>query len=170
MEVIASAKFLKISPKKIRPLLKDLRGKKVDEALVALHYSPHKAGKLLHKLISSASANASNNYNFKVDNLKIKKIVADDGPTFKRQWMRSRGSSDVILKRTAHLSVVLEEIIPTIKPKTTKPKTSKPSKETTPAKEDKVDRIDQITAKPTESTKQPKKLDVKRIFRRTTNK
>lgn len=169
MEVIASAKFLKISPKKVRPLLKDLRGKKVNEVLAALNYSPNKAGKLLHKLIASASANASNNYNFKVDNLKIKKIVADDGPIFKRQWMRSRGSSDVILKRTAHLSVILEEIIPTVKPKTAKPKISKPksSKETTPAKEDKVDKI---TAKPADSTKQSKKLDVKRIFRRTTNK
>jgi len=167
MEVIASAKFLKISPKKVRPLLKDIRGKKVNSVLAALNYSPNKAGKLLYKLIASASANASNNYNFKVDNLKIKKIVADDGPTFKRQWMRSRGSSDVILKRTAHLSVILEEVIPTLKPKTTKPKVAKPSKETAPATEDKVDKT---TSNPTDSTKQPKKLDVKKIFRRTTNK
>ena len=169
MEVIASAKYLKISPKKVRPLLKDIRGKKISTVLAALYYSPNKAGKLLYKLISSASANATNNYNFKVDNLQIKKITADDGPTFKRQWMRSRGSSDVILKRTAHLSVVLEEIIPTAKPKTVKPKTSKsqPSKETTSDKEDKIEKI---ASKPADTTKGQKKLNVKKIFRRTTNK
>lgn len=202
MEVVASAKFVRISPKKVRPLLKDLRGKKVTDVLAALHYSGSKAGKLLYKLIASASANASNNYNLKQENLKIKTVTANDGPRFKRIWMRSRGSSDVILKRTAHLAVVLEEIVPTIIDKPSKPavmkKKTQPQKLATESKKPLTDQSkatrndeesqlkepqskDEIQSSSTSDDKliprtdtaefkKHRRFDLRRIFRRTTNK
>jgi len=169
MEVTAKAKFVRISPKKVKPLLRDLKGKSVIEVLTALQYSPHKAGKLLYKLIASASSNASNNYNLKQDNLKIKKITADEGPRFKRRWMRSHGSADTLLKRTSHLTVILEEVLPTLPSSKTKTKaTSSKSADKKP---------DQISKEPStavesqsKSVKSKPQLDIKKIFRRTTNK
>lgn len=190
MEVSAYAKFVRISPKKVQPLLKGLRGKPVEEVLASLRYSQTKAGKLLYKLIASASANASNNYNLKPDNLKIKKLVADEGSRFKRYWFRSRGSADTQLKRTAHLSVVLEEAVPSLpvdqakvinqatkaqrSEETAAPSQDKSASSASPA-------TTEITAQavtPEASTepasqvepKKQKRLDIKRIFRRTTNK
>src|SRR3990167_8585040 len=115
MQVAASTKFVRISPKKVRPHLKDLRGKKVVPVLAALKFANTKSGQLLFKLIYSASANAANNYNLKPDNLKIKILKVDEGPRFRRYWYRSHGSADLQMKRTSHLNVILEEITPTLK-------------------------------------------------------
>ncbi|MBU1082866.1 50S ribosomal protein L22 [Patescibacteria group bacterium] len=174
MEIIAKAKFIRISPKKVRPLLKDLRQKNVDLVLASLRYTHTKAGRLLYKLIASAAANATNNYNLKADNLKIKTLTANDGPRFKRHWMRSHGSSDVILKRNAHLAVVLEEIKPTTTPIVKKQ--AKPITKTTPADPTNKSEVenkevggggfagDNIKAKKSGGS------GLKRIFPRTTNK
>ncbi len=186
MEIKAKAKFVRISPKKVKPLLRDIKGKKTTIVLEALKYSPRKSGQLLYKLIASAVANANNNYNLDKENLKIKNIVADSGPTFKRQWMRSHGSADVRLKRTAHLSVVLEEVLPTSKKKIdsdhTKIKKSdskgvqtkeKSSDTVTKSSEtDKSSTPDVLDTKPDElkAKSSNKKLDIKKIFRRTSNK
>src|SRR4030042_3535884 len=112
MEIIAEVKFAHISPKKVKPLLGDLRRRPVMEVLTGLRYAQSKAGQLIYKLIASATANALNNYNLKSDNLKIKLLTADDGVRYKRYWLRSHGAADVRLKRTTHLRVVLEEITP----------------------------------------------------------
>jgi len=173
MQIKAKAKFVRISPKKVKPLLKDIKGKKTTVVLDALKYSPQKSGQLLYKLIASAVANANNNYNLDKENLKIKNIVADSGPTFKRQWMRSRGSADVRLKRTAHLSVVLEEILINPKKKVTdnKDKTKKPD---TPEKSVESTKATQPANKPVPKAdankSSGKKIDIKKIFRRTSNK
>lgn len=178
MQVTAKAKFVRISPKKVKPLLKDIKGKKTTVVLEALKYSPRKSGQLLYKLIASAVANANNNYNLDKNNLKIKSIVADSGPTFKRQWMRSHGSSDVRLKRTSHLSVVLEEILPTLKKKVKKsdtkdihpqkPETDVPSKPKESGEETIVST--KPDSEPSINKVVGKKLDIKKIFRRTSNK
>ena len=174
MQITAKAKFVKISPKKVKPLLKEIRNKSTNEVLDALKYSPHKAGQLVRKLIASAVANAYNNYNLDKDNLKIKSIVADDGPTYKRRWLRSRGSADLILKRTTNLQVVLEEVLPQVKTKT-KAKAPAAKKEDDATKSDKPAEIKeksqpQSQDKTIDKKSQKSKLDVKKIFRRTTNK
>jgi len=169
MEVTAKAKFVKISPKKVKPLLHDLKNKSVVEVLSALKYSPHKAGELLYKLIASASSNASNNYNLKQDNLKIKKITADEGPRFKRRWMRSRGSADMLLKRTAHLSVILEEISP-ILPSKTKATTTSPKKPESKEPDNISKASPTVLESKPKSVKPKRQLDIKKIFRRTTHK
>lgn len=114
MDITAKAKFIKISPKKAIMLVRSLRGQKTNVAIAGLKNHPTKTSGILSKLIASAVANAKNNYNLKEDNLKIKRLTVDDGPTAKRYWFRSRGSADQLLKRSSHFEIVLTEIIPTL--------------------------------------------------------
>lgn len=114
MQVKAVAKFVRISPKKARPLARALRGKKSVAALDALRFDVSKTARLVYKLIFSAVSNAKNNYNLKEDNLRIKELTVDEGPTFKRYWYRSHGSADRLMKRSSHFSVILEEIQPSL--------------------------------------------------------
>jgi large subunit ribosomal protein L22 len=121
MDITAKAKFVRISPKKAIMLVRSLRGQKTTTALAGLKNHPTKTSGILKKLIDSAVANAKNNYNLKEDNLKIKRLTVDEGPTAKRYWFRSRGSADQLLKRASHFEVILTEINPTlIKKKVTK--------------------------------------------------
>ncbi len=114
MQVHASAKFVRISPKKARPLVKALRGAKTDTALNQLRFDASKSSQILYKLIASAVQNAINNYNLKPDNLKIKALTVNTGPTQRRYWFRSHGRADRLLKRSSHFAVVLEEVRPTL--------------------------------------------------------
>jgi len=109
MEVKAVAKFVRISPRKVRPVMDQVRGKPVEEALNALAFAPQKGAFLLKKVIQSAVANAEQNTSLDVDNLYIKRVYADDGPMLKRFRPRALGRATRILKRTSHLTVVLDE-------------------------------------------------------------
>ncbi len=131
MEVSAVSKFIRISPKKVQPMVVALRKLPVTDALLQLKYHSSKSAKLIYKLIHSASANATNNYNLKEDNLRIKTLTVDTGPTMKRYWFRSHGSADPLLKRSSHLKVVLEEIKPSLVKKTVAKPATNTSKDTT---------------------------------------
>jgi len=172
MEVQAKLRFAKISPKKVRPLLKDIRGQRVATVLNALRYSPSKAGQLIRQVVASASANATNNYNLKSDNLRVKSLVAGDGPRYKRYWFRSHGSADQLLKRTAHIEVVLEEIKPTVGQVKPKAATAPvPPKDEASADQATTGRVGATTAGPQGgASAHRKRMNVGRIFRRTTNK
>ncbi|MBN2585408.1 50S ribosomal protein L22 [Patescibacteria group bacterium] len=171
MQVTASAKFVRISPKKVRPFLKDLRGKKVMPVLAALKFSTTKSGQLLYKLIHSSVANASNNYNLKADNLKVKTLTVDDGPRFRRYWYRSHGSADLQLKRTAHIKVVLEEVAPTTKPAVAKPKASAETKSKVAAPSTpEIEKSTPIQSTTPEAKKPRGRGRIKQIFTRTTHK
>ena len=172
MQVTASTKFAKISPKKVRPFLKDLRGKKVTLVLASLKFADSKSGKLLYKLIHSAAANASNNYNLKPDNLKVKTLKVDEGPRSRRYWYRSHGSADLLHKRTSHLSVVLEEITPTIQPAVVKPKSAPKTAKAAPVETSSADKSAPIDNKQSgPEIKKPRgRGGVKQIFTRTTHK
>lgn len=169
MEIHAKAKFVRISPKKARSLLARLRGMKTSVALDHLKYHRSKTAQIVRKLISSAVSNAKNNYNFKEDNLKIQNLVVDDGPMYKRYWLRSRGSADRLLKRTGHFHLTLAEIHPTVvkKPvaKPVQPKAPTDTSDSTkPAAKPEV-------TKPAGEAPKPKTSAFKKIFtRRTTNK
>ena len=110
MEVRAAAKYIRISPRKARLMMNQIRGKRAEDALNLLAFSPQKSAFLLKKLISSAVANASENAGLDVDNLYIKKLFADEGPTLRRFRPRAMGRATKIRKRTSHLTVVLDEI------------------------------------------------------------
>ena len=109
METRAVAKYVRISPRKARLVMDQVRGKRVEEALNMLTFAPQKAARIVKKLIQSAVANAEENTNADVDNLYIKRIYADEGPTLKRFRPRALGRATRIRKRTSHLTVILDE-------------------------------------------------------------
>jgi large subunit ribosomal protein L22 len=109
MEARAVARYIRISPQKARLIMDEVRGKKVDEAIRVLSFSPKKGAHVLKKLINSAVANAEANKEIDVDTLYIKRIFADQGPVLKRFQPRAMGRASSIRKRTSHLTVILDE-------------------------------------------------------------
>ena len=109
METRAVAKFVRISPRKIRLVMDQVRGKKVGEALNQLNFTPKRGARILKKLLNSALSNAEQTSNVDVDALYIKTIFADEGPTLKRWRPRALGCATRIRKRTSHLTVILDE-------------------------------------------------------------
>ncbi len=109
MEARATAKYVRISPRKVKIVIDLIRGKSLGEALNILNFTPKAASKPVEKLLRSAAANAENNYDMNVENLYIAEIQANQGPTLKRYRARAQGRGTQILKRTSHISVVLKE-------------------------------------------------------------
>jgi large subunit ribosomal protein L22 len=109
MEIHAAAKFVRISPRKMRLLMDQVRGRKIEEAIDILSFAPQRGAHILKKLINSAVANAEQNSDVDVDSLHIKRVYADEGPTLKRWMPRALGRASKIRKRTSHLTVILEE-------------------------------------------------------------
>lgn len=109
MQVKATAKYVRMSPRKVRLVINAVRGRPVDEALATLGFLPHTAARAVAKVIKSAAANAENNYQLTPDELYIRRIYADEGPVLKRFRPRSRGRVSPILKRSSHITVVVGE-------------------------------------------------------------
>jgi large subunit ribosomal protein L22 len=109
MEAKALARYIRISPQKARLIADLVRGKSVDHAITALRFLPKKGARLLKKVIESALANASQNEGIDVDTLYVKSIFIDGGPMLKRIMPRAQGRANRILKRTSHITVVLDE-------------------------------------------------------------
>ncbi len=109
MEVKAAAKYISVSPRKIRLLMNEIRGKKVEEAVNLLTFAPQKGAPILRKLINSALGNAGQHPDIDIDSLFIKRIYADEGPTLKRFRPRAMGRATRIRKRTCHVTVILDE-------------------------------------------------------------
>ena len=109
MEVTSKAAQLRVSPRKMRLVVDLVRGKDVNEALGILKFTPNKSAEYIARVIRSAQATAEHNYDLDPDELYVKTIYADDGPTYKRWKARARGRVNQRLTRTAHLTVVVEE-------------------------------------------------------------
>ena len=109
MEVRAVTKYVRISPNKVRKLVDSVKGKPVEKALDSLKFMPLKAAKIVEKTMRSAVANADQHPDIDVDNLVVRNIIADQGPTLKRFRARARGRGTRILKRTSHITVILAE-------------------------------------------------------------
>ena len=112
-EVNAQLKYLRVSPRKVRLVADLVRGLTVDKARKQLALSKKSVSQSIAKLIESAVANAKENFKLDVDaksnNLYIKKISVDKGPTLKRWLPRARGRATRINKRSSHISVILSE-------------------------------------------------------------
>lgn len=107
----AIAKYIRISPRKVRIVINLIRGKQVDEALAILQFTPKAASPVVAKVLNSAIANAENNPPYlNRDNLYVAEIYADQGPTLKRFMPRAKGSASSILKRSSHITVILDEV------------------------------------------------------------
>ncbi len=109
MEVRSTYRYAKISAFKAREVTRAIQGLPVAAALDIVAYSPKKAAAMVNKTLKSAVANAENNANLKVDTLVVKEAVVGEGPTMKRMMARARGSGSRILKRTAHIRIVLTD-------------------------------------------------------------
>ncbi len=109
MEVSTVAKDTGISPRKVRPLVDMVRGKKVDEALTLLRFAPTPTARVVAKVVKSAAANAENNFQMSPSDLKIVNIFTDEARTLKRFRARARGRANTILKHSSHITVIVTE-------------------------------------------------------------
>ena len=104
----AIAKHVRISPYKVRIVLDIIRGKDYVQALAILENTPKSASDPIRKVLMSAAANAENNLGMSKDNLFVAACFADQGPTLKRVMPRAQGRAFRILKRTSHITVILD--------------------------------------------------------------
>lgn len=108
MEIIAKSKYIRTSPRKLRLIAHGLKEISLSQALVGLEQLDKRAALPLRKTISSAVANAKNNFGLEEKALRVKKIEIGEGPIYKRYRAVSRGRSHPIAKRTSHITVILE--------------------------------------------------------------
>ncbi|MCL2061694.1 MAG: 50S ribosomal protein L22 [Firmicutes bacterium] len=104
----AEARYIRISPFKVRVVLNLLRGKSVNEALAILESTPKAASEPVTKLIRSATANAEHNQGLSRADLRVAEIYAGAGPILKRMQPQSKGRGHRINKRTSHITVILD--------------------------------------------------------------
>ena len=109
MGVNATAKYIRIAPRKLRIVMNLIRGKKVSDAFAILKFTPKVGSEVVEKVLRSAVANAEHNNDMNVDNLFVSSCYVDQGPTLKRIHPRSRGQAFKILKHSSHVTVCVSE-------------------------------------------------------------
>lgn len=109
MQAKASARYVRISPRKARLVIDLIRGKEVGEAISILRHTPKAASPILEKIVNSAIANAEHNFSMNPDNLVISEAFVNPGPIMKRFRPRAMGRASRINKRTSHITIVLNE-------------------------------------------------------------
>ena len=108
MEAKAVAKYVRMSPSKLKPVVDLVRGKDLNEALNILKFTPGKGAEIVEKVVKSAAANADIK-EMNADNLYVSEIYAHQGPTMKRWKAGAQGRASIILKRSSHVGVTLKE-------------------------------------------------------------
>lgn len=109
---------MRVQPRKVRILADEVRGRNAVHAAALLQYHTSKGAKLLRKILVSAIANAEENHGISADTLNIQTIMVDEGPRLKRMQARAMGRGNRIVKKTAHITVVVEDVE---QPKAVKP-------------------------------------------------
>lgn len=109
MKANAVAKYIRISPRKMKPICDIVRGKNAKEAMAILQFTPRKGADLLRDVLKSAMANAENNHHMNADALYVAEVYANQGPTLKRYKAGAKGSAAPRLIRTSHIGVVVAE-------------------------------------------------------------
>ncbi len=135
MKTRAVAKYLKISPAKLRLSADLVRGRRIVEAENILAATPKKGAVMVSEALKSAVANAENNHNLRKAALSVAEIRVDEGPKLKRYRPRSRGSAAPVWHRMAHLTVVVSDDVTDKKPVGVTKSGAKPTKDTKPAKQ-----------------------------------
>jgi len=107
-EIRAISRYVRMSPSKIRRVLRQIQGKTYSEALLLLEFMPYASCSPIIKVLRSAAANARNNFGLDEKNLVVKSAFADQGPTMKRFRPRAQGRAYRILKATSHITIVVE--------------------------------------------------------------
>ena len=109
MATIAKHRHAKISAQKVRLVADQIRGLPVEKAINILTFSPKKAAVLMKSVLDSAIANAEHNDGADIDELVVSTVMVDEAPTAKRMKPRAKGRGNRILKRTSHITVVVDE-------------------------------------------------------------
>ena len=109
MEAKAVAKYVRMSPSKLKPIADLVRGKALNEALNILKFTPGKGSEIVEKVVMSAAANAENNFDLNPEDLYVAEVYANQGPTMKRWRAGAQGRASMILKRSSHVGVTLKE-------------------------------------------------------------
>ncbi|RLD08253.1 MAG: 50S ribosomal protein L22 [Chloroflexota bacterium] len=109
MATIAKQRHAKISAQKVRLVADQIRGLPVEKAINILTFSPKKAAVLMKSVLDSAIANAEHNDGADIDELVVTTVMVDEAPTAKRMKPRAKGRGNRILKRTSHITVVVDE-------------------------------------------------------------
>ena len=107
--VKAVAKYIRMSPHKIRRVIDQIRGRSYQEALMILEFLPYNAGGPIWQVVHSAAANAKHNYGLNKKKLIIDEIFANEGPKLKRLRPRAQGRAYKIIKPTCHITVIIKE-------------------------------------------------------------
>ena len=107
-EIRAVSRYIRMSPSKVRRVLRQIQGKTYSEALLLLEFMPYASCTPIIKVLRSATANARNNFGMDETKLVIKSAFADQGPTMKRFRPRAQGRAYRILKATSHITIVME--------------------------------------------------------------
>jgi large subunit ribosomal protein L22 len=111
-QALAIAKFIRVQPRKVRLVMDEVRGRYAIDALAFLRFIPNRAAGYISKVLSSAVANAANNHGLNAQNLKLIEARVDEGPRMKRVQPRAQGRAYRILKRTSHITVIVQEVEP----------------------------------------------------------
>ena len=107
----AVAKYLLVSPFKVRPVADAVRRRPYPEAIAILDHLPQKGASLIRKVLKSAAANALvQNKDLDEEMLYVRELRVDEGPRLRRVWFRARGRADLLRKRMSHITAVVDEI------------------------------------------------------------
>jgi large subunit ribosomal protein L22 len=106
----AVARYVRMSPTKVRRVIALVKGRPLQEALDILRFSPQAAAEPVYKVIASAAANAENNLDIDRDTLVVALLTADEGPTLKRIRPRAQGRAYRIRTRTSHITAEVESV------------------------------------------------------------
>ena len=107
MEVRAVARYVRVSPRKARIVIDQIRGKSVEQAREILRFTNRGIAETVEKTLNSAVANAEHNNHLRAETLVVKRAYADEGPTLKRIRPRAKGSASRIRKRTSHITIIV---------------------------------------------------------------
>ncbi len=109
METRAKTKFLRVSPRKVRLVVDQIRGKEVEAALNILKFTPKRSAALVTKVLRTAIANAESTQSVDVDRLYVKQVTVDGAGMWKRFMPRAQGRATRIRKRLSHVTIVIDE-------------------------------------------------------------
>jgi len=109
MEIQALTRYARMSPKKMREVVRTIQGRKAPDAVNLLSVIPRKSARLIAKTLKSAIANAENNNNLSADTLTVKSAVIENGPVLKRFKAAARGSAAPRRKKMSHIRIILSD-------------------------------------------------------------
>ena len=158
MQTVARARFVRVSARKARLVLDQIRGKSVGDALATLEYTPRAAARLVEKVLRSAIANAEHNHQVRnLDDLRVVRAIADGGPSMKRVQPRAMGRAFFIKHRTSHLTIGVSDEVSGGR----RPPAGRPPRGAAPPREAEAARTASSARKPAGKRPAPKRKEKK---------